>query len=96
MHDVKYEYLPMNNNILYPTIPLGSHPGACCRLILLGVLQELRSNGRTLWMRNVNFQNSGEYSCEVIAERTFLTLIKKAHMQVVGESVSNKLNNIKS
>jgi len=46
-------------------------------------IDELLSNGRTLWLRNVNFHNSGEYSCEVVAERTFLTLIKKAHMQVV-------------
>ena len=27
----------------------------------------------------------GKYSCEVVADKTFLTLIKDAHMQVVGQ-----------
>jgi hypothetical protein len=35
----------------------------------------------------VNFHNSGKYSCEVVADRTFLTLIKEAHMQVVGKAL---------
>jgi len=43
----------------------------------------LLSDGKTLWLRNVNFHNSGKYSCEVVADKTFLTLIKEAHMQVV-------------
>eukprot|EP00090_Calanus_glacialis_P022022 TRINITY_DN33973_c0_g1_i1.p1 TRINITY_DN33973_c0_g1~~TRINITY_DN33973_c0_g1_i1.p1 ORF type:complete len:330 (-),score=19.64 TRINITY_DN33973_c0_g1_i1:402-1391(-) len=43
----------------------------------------LLSDGKTLWLRNVNFHNSGQYSCEVVADKTFLTLIKAAHMQVV-------------
>jgi len=43
----------------------------------------LLSDGRTLFLRNVNFHNSGSYSCEVVADTTFLTLIKSAHMQVV-------------
>lgn len=43
----------------------------------------LLSDGRTLFLRNVNFHNSGSYSCEVVADSTFLTLIKSAHMQVV-------------
>ena len=46
--------------------------------------QGLLSDGKTLWLRNVNFHNSGQYSCEVVADKTFLTLIKAAHMQVVG------------
>merc|ERR1719410_747150 len=43
----------------------------------------LLSDGKTLFLRNVNFHNSGSYSCEVVADSTFLTLIKSAHMQVV-------------
>lgn len=43
----------------------------------------LLSDGKTLFLRNVNFHNSGSYSCEVVADTTFLTLIKSAHMQVV-------------
>ena len=49
-------------------------------------LQGLLSDGKTLFLRNVNFHNSGSYSCEVVADSTFLTLIKSAHMQVVGKS----------
>ena len=48
-------------------------------------LQGLLSDGKTLFLRNVNFHNSGSYSCEVVADTTFLTLIKSAHMQVVGQ-----------
>ncbi|XP_023338379.1 uncharacterized protein LOC111709035 [Eurytemora carolleeae] len=46
-------------------------------------IDEFISDGKTLLLRNVNFHNTGEYSCEVIADQTFHTLIKKAHMQVV-------------
>ena len=46
--------------------------------------QGLLSDGKTLWLRNVNIHNTGQYSCEVVAENTFLTLIQAAHLQVVG------------
>ena len=52
--------------------------------VTLTMWQGLLSDGRTLFLRNVNFHNSGSYSCEVVADSTFLTLIKSAHMQVVG------------
>ena len=54
-------------------------------LKIMTFFQGLLSDGRTLWLRKVNLHNSGKYSCEVIAEYTFHTLIKSAHMQVVGE-----------
>ena len=54
-------------------------------ILKLLILQGLLSDGKTLFLRNVNFHNSGSYSCEVVADTTFLTLIKSAHMQVVGQ-----------
>ena len=49
-------------------------------------MKGLLSDGKTLFLRNVNFHNTGSYSCEVVADSTFLTLIKSAHMQVVGKN----------
>ena len=53
------------------------------------------SDGKTLFLRNVNFHNSGSYSCEVVADSTFLTLIKSAHMQVVGEMLNQNMKSEK-
>ena len=36
-------------------------------------------------LHNVNFENSGAYSCEVIADITFHTLIQTKNMLVIGE-----------
>ena len=57
--------------------------------------QGLLSDGKTLFLRNVNFHNSGSYSCEVVADSTFLTLIKSAHMQVVGEMLNQNMESEK-
>ena len=58
-------------------------------------MKGLLSDGKTLFLKNVNFHNSGSYSCEVVADSTFLTLIKSAHMQVVGKIISSQLSLIK-
>ena len=36
-------------------------------------------------LHSVNFENSGAYSCEVIADITFHTLIQTKNMLVIGE-----------
>ena len=36
-------------------------------------------------LSSVNFENSGAYSCEVIADITFHTLIQTKNMLVIGE-----------
>ena len=46
------------------------------------------STGNMMVLNSVNFANSGAYSCEVIADTTFHTLIQTKHMLVIG----NKLN----
>lgn len=42
-----------------------------------------RSNGNTMVLDRVDFINSGAYSCEVIADQTFHTLIETKHMLVI-------------
>ena len=39
---------------------------------------------------------AGKYSCEVVADKTFLTLIKEAHMQVVGKICSWCVGGVKT
>ena len=38
-------------------------------------------------MQNLNFENSGAYSCEVIADVTFHTLIESKEMLVIGKGI---------
>ena len=45
----------------------------------------LRSTGETMVLTNVGFVNTGAYSCEVIADLTFHTLIETSYMTVVGK-----------
>ena len=47
--------------------------------------QMQRSNGNTMVLDRVDFINSGAYSCEVIADQTFHTLIETKHMLVIGK-----------
>jgi len=42
-----------------------------------------RSTGNTMVLHSVNFENSGAYSCEVIADITFHTLIQTKNMLVI-------------
>ncbi|XP_040575762.1 uncharacterized protein [Lepeophtheirus salmonis] len=51
---------------------------------LLGFnVSEEKSTGETLFLHSVNFENSGAYSCEVIADITFHTLIQTKEMLVI-------------
>ena len=45
------------------------------------------STGKTMVLNKVDFVNSGAYSCEVIADLTFHTLIETKHMLVIGKSI---------
>ena len=49
------------------------------------IFQMQRSNGNTMVLDRVDFINSGAYSCEVIADQTFHTLIETKHMLVIGK-----------
>ena len=51
-------------------------------------LQMKHSTGNTMVLNSVNFANSGAYSCEVIADTTFHTLIQTKHMLVIGKGLS--------
>ena len=43
------------------------------------------STGYTMVLNNVQFVNSGNYSCEAIAEHTFHTKIDDKPMLVIGK-----------
>ena len=44
----------------------------------------IHSTGTTMVLNKVDFVNTGAYSCEVIADLTFHTLIETNYMTVVG------------
>ena len=55
--------------------------------VLFGIIfsfQMLQSTGNTMVLNKVDFVNSGNYSCEVIADASFHTLYKQEHMLVIG------------
>ena len=45
------------------------------------------STGNTMVLNKVDFINSGAYSCEVIADLSFHTLIENKDMLVIGKSI---------
>ena len=48
------------------------------------------TGGRQLCLLGVSFVNSGAYSCEVIADGSFHTLIDTKNMTVIGESENQR------
>ena len=56
-----------------------------CNVPIDLLMQESRSNGRTIYLQSVDYENSGSYSCEVIADGSFHTLMQTKTMTVIGE-----------
>jgi hypothetical protein len=53
---------------------------------VFSLFQSNNSTGQTLQLLNVDFVNSGAYSCEVIVDTTFHTLIETKKMLVIRKS----------
>ena len=58
--------------------------------------QMMYSTGKTMVLDKVEFVNTGAYSCEVIADLTFHTLIETEYMTVIGMYICTTKMRLKS